>query len=267
VDPIVTGLIGNLPAPSPEGRRWTWSPERLGEIEADLVVAEVHRWMAPQFRRAGWMIVPRMVRWQGALETVPPPTPSRSLQANLTKLRKEKFSLVQGTGASDWKEFYQTMVEPQARIRHGSSAWAPSESFLSSIAKRGSLHFVVENGVRVAGSCAVPHGETLWIPLMGVRQGDAALLQRGAGVAAFALPFEWARRNNFRRIDLGRTGPFANDGQQQYKRRWGLSPVSDPLSLVVAVLVRSPAARQALARRPVFIETGNGIDTYAGEPA
>jgi hypothetical protein len=264
VDAIASGIFGDLPVPSREGRRPMWDLSGA-ESEADLVIAEVHRWMAPGLRRRGWLIVPRSVRWHGDLAMVPPPVPSKSLQANLAKLRKQNFSLVQGSSEDDWCEFYTTMVEPQARARHGSTAWVASTSFLRKVAARGTLHFIVENGVRVAGICTIPRGDTLWFPLMGVRHGDPGLLQRGASIASFALPFEWARQKGYRRVDLGRTGSFLNDGLQQYKRRWGLVPVVDPLSLVAAVRVGSAAARRAFSREPVLIETEAGLQVYAGE--
>jgi hypothetical protein len=265
VDAVCTGLLGDLPAPSPEGRRLSVSPAGLARLEADLVVAEVHRWMAPHFRRNGWLIVPRSVRWHGDLALVPPAHPSRSLLANLAKLRKYDFRLVQANSPDDWQEFYTTMVEPQAKARHGTAAWTPSQPFLRGVAGKGTLHFVVENGLRVAGLCTIPCGDTLWFPLMGVRHGDAGLLQRGASVAAIALPIEWARQNNYRFVDLGRTGSFVNDGLQQYKRKWGFVPVLDPLSLVTAVWIGSAEARQAFSREPVLVETGSGLETYAGE--
>jgi hypothetical protein len=265
LEPILSGLFGHLPPSISEGRRPTWSPAQLRGDAADLVITEVHRWMAPRFRGDGWVIVPRTVRWFGDLAMVPPPSPSKSLLANLAKLRKQKFSLVQATEPGDWDEFYTAMVEPQARARHGTTAWVPSASFLGMVARRGVLHFVVEEGVRVAGICSIAHGDTLWFPLMGVRAGNPELLQRGASVAALALPIEWARANHFRRVDLGRTSSFVNDGLQQYKRKWGFCPVPDPLSLVVAVRAASAAARQAFARAPVLAETGQGLETYAGE--
>jgi Acetyltransferase (GNAT) domain len=266
IAPLLGGLFGDVPAPISEGRRPTWSPEQLREHATDLVIAEVHRWMVPRFRSDGWVIMPRTVRWHGDLATVPPASPSKSLLANLAKLRKQKFTLVQGAGSDDWDEFYTTMVEPQAQARHGATAWVPSAAFLNAVARRGVLHFVVEEGVRVAGICSIAHGDTLWFPLMGVRAGSPELLQRGAGVAALALPIEWARAHNFRRVDLGRTGSFVNDGLQQYKRKWGFCPVPDPLSLVVAVRPASAAGRQVFAREPVLIETDRGLETYAGEP-
>ncbi len=265
IDPLCSRLFGELPAPRSEGRQFAWSPGGLTYCETDLVVAEVHRWMAPRFRRAGWLIVPSSVRWHGDLTTVPPPEPSRSLLANLSKIRKHGFSLVQASEPDDWAEFYETMVEPQAWARHRAGVWLPSPAFRRQIAQRGTLHLVMENGVRVAGACTISHGDLLWFPLVGVRDGDPGLLKRGASVAALALPLEWARKQNYRRFDLGRTGPFVNDGLHQYKRKWGFLPVPDPLTHVTAVWLGSDAARQAFQREPVLVEDEAGLRTYAGE--
>jgi hypothetical protein len=100
---------------------------------------------------------------------------------------------------------------------------------------------------------------------MGIRHGDPLLLRQGAGNAALALTFDWARGSGHRRIDAGRTGPFINDGLQQSKRKWGLAPAPDPLAHVAAVWVGSEAARQAFCRQPVLVEEGIGLRVYAGE--
>ena len=53
------------------GCRWTLDrPAAAGA--AHLVIAEVHRWLAPRFRRAGWIVVPNQVRWQGNPDALPP---------------------------------------------------------------------------------------------------------------------------------------------------------------------------------------------------
>lgn len=265
IDPVCARLFGDLPASRAEGRQIAWSPGGLTYFESDLVVAEVHRWMTPRFRRAGWLIVPSSVRWHGDLASVPPPEPSRSLLANLAKIRKHDFRLIQASGPEDWAEFYETMVGPQALARHGSTAWSPSRAFRRQLAQRGTLHLVVENGVRIAGACTITHDDTVWFPLLGVRHGDPQLLQRGASVAALALPLEWARGQNYRRVDLGRTGPFLNDGLQHYKRKWGFVPGLDPLAHVTAVWIGSEEARQAFRREPVLVEHGAGLRAYAGE--
>ena len=266
INGLVTRLFGELPPPTLQDRRGLWDPAMLAlDDKADIILAEVHRWMASRFRRAGWLIVPSAVRWEGELSTIPPADRSHGLKENLRKLRKHGFQIEQASAAEDWNEFYSEMVEPQAVARHGSVAWLPSRRLLLEFARSGTLHFITQGGERVAGICTIPRGSTLWLAISGVRHGNAALLKAGAGFATLALTIEWARGQGYRRLDAGRTGPFTNDGLQQFKRRWGLVPVPDPLAHLVAVRLNSVEARQAFARPPVLTETESGLVAYAGE--
>jgi Acetyltransferase (GNAT) domain len=154
------------------------------------------------------------------------------------------------------------MVKPQALARHGSTAWIPSRRLISDYARSGTLHFITRGGERVAGICTIPRGSTIWLAVSGVRHGDPALLNAGAGFAAFALAVEWARKHGYRHLDAGRTGPFTNDGLQEFKRRWGLVPVPDSLAHLVALRVNSDAIRQAFAQAPVLIEGDSGLQVY-----
>jgi RimJ/RimL family protein N-acetyltransferase len=266
IEPLLVRLFGELPRAQEEARRMLWSPESLASPGADLVAAEVHRWMVSRFRLSGWVIVPEAVRWQGELTQVPPAEPHRSLIRDLRKIREHGFTIVQTTAPRDWDEFYIEMVLPQARSRHGDTAWLPSRRLMDEFAGAGTLHLIIKDGVRVAGACSLRRGDTLWLPLSGIRHGDPVLLRQGAGTAALALTLEWARAAGYRRVDAGRTGPFVNHGLQQFKRKWGLSPTPDPLAHVAAVWAGSRAARQAFSRNPVLTEDGVALRTYAGEP-
>jgi hypothetical protein len=224
----------------------------------------VHRWLATRFRRAGWVVVPAHIRWTGDLAQLPPPGMSGSLKDDLRKVRSRGFTLEQAGGDAAWEEFTTRMLAPHASARFGDDAWLPSSYLLGRFRERGQLHFVVREGVRVAGFCSLRSGETLWVPLSGVRDGDAALLRAGVSAAAYAHAFEWARRQGCTRVDMGRTSPFVTDGVLQYKRKWGLTAVSDPLAHLTAVWVGSDAARLAFARQPVLAEGDHGLWVYAG---
>ena len=262
-EPLCTRLFGELPPPESGTPRSLRDPLQAAGA-AHVVVAEVHRWIASRFRRAGWIIVPDQVRWQGELSALPPPTLSHSLKEDLRKVRSQGYVLEHATSPGDWEEFVATMVKPQARARFGVEAWIPSAYLLRQFAERGRLHFVVRDGIRVGGICSVRTGDTLWLPLSGVRHGDPALLRAGVSAAAWTLAIEWARSEGCVTVDLGRTSPFLHDGVQQYKRKWGLDPRADPLSHLAAVWVGSEAARLAFAREPVLIEREAGLWLYAG---
>ena len=88
--PIGSRVLGELPPPVREMRRALWSPAAVTEgAAADIVLAEVHRWMAPRFRRAGWVIVPQSVRWQGELAQLPPKDCSHGLRENLRRMKRQ----------------------------------------------------------------------------------------------------------------------------------------------------------------------------------
>lgn len=264
--PFCTRLFGELPPPVHESRRVVWSPADLAfRGNADLILAEVHRWMAPRFRAAGWLIVPHVVGWQGELAQIPPKDMSHGLVDNLRKIRNQGFGIQQVNSTAEWDEFYRTMVVPQAVARYGARAWIPSRRLVTEFSRVGILHFITLFGEPVAGICTVARGKTLWLALSGIREGDPALLRRGAGFAILALTIEWARARGFTHIDAGRTGPFVKDGLQQFKRRWGLQPVSDPLSHVAAAWINSSIIRQAFAREPVLVDDGQHLRAYAGE--
>jgi hypothetical protein len=100
--------------------------------------------------------------------------------------------------------------------------------------------------------------------LSGVLDGKQELLRQGAGFAGLALAFEWGKANGFLQVDVGRTAPFLHDGVQQFKRKWGLRPISDPLAHLLAFRANSDAARAAFAYRPVLVEDGSALSIYRG---
>jgi hypothetical protein len=266
IGPLATRWFGDLPSPAEETRRTLWTPRILAEESgADLMLVEVHRWLAPRFRDAGWLIVPNSVRWRGALGAIPPAPPSNGLRDNLRKVRKYGYTLEQAGTPKNWEDFYFKMVLPQAVARYGQSAWIPSPQYIAALARIGILHLVMRGGKAVAGICSVRRDDSLWLPLSGVRDGDPELLRQGAGFATLALTISWAKTEGIRRLDAGRSGPFLNDGVQRLKRSWGLEPVVDPLAHVVAIWVGSDSARRALAREPVLAEHRSVLQPFSGE--
>lgn len=262
------------PAESADATRSLWSPRQLERLDADLVAVEVHRWAAPAFRRAGWLIVPEMIRWQGVADQVPPPRQSDSLKSDLVRVRRGGFTLEVTRAPEAWTEFFETMALPQARTRFGPTAWVPSPPFRSRLAQEGVLLFVRRGDAgaadgRLAGFAAIPLGRTIWFPVSGLRGGDTSLLRDGVMAAMYALAFDWARAEGYERIDLGRTTAFCRDGVVQVKRKWGFTPVRDPLTHLTALRLNPACAplRLALAAEPLIIETEDGLAELSQMPA
>jgi hypothetical protein len=259
--PFRQTLLGPVTQEHDDGTLTLLSPAALEALSADLTLVEIHRWMASRFRRAGWVVVPTDVRWRGDLADLPPRRPNVSLKSDLAKVRRHGYLLEHASGAADWAEFYDGMVVPQARLRFGDDVWIPSDRLRRVLSERGRLHFVRRDGVRVAAMCSVRSGASLWLPLMGLRQGNQALLREGAYSALFSLVFAWAREEGCGRVDMGRTSAFVHDGVQRFKRKWGLQPVADPLGHLIAVRA-APSVRELFERQPVLIEHTGGLAIY-----
>lgn len=244
-----------------------WSPDELAGVEADLVAVEVHRWMAASFAASGWLMIPDSVRWRGRLELVPPAVRPHSLNTDLKKIKRFGYTLEQAQAPSDWREFFEDMVLPSALRRFGEGAWIPSPGLRRAFASAGTILFVLRDGARVAAACAIRSGATLWIPLIGVRDGDPSLVHEGASSAACSLSLDWAREQGCDTVDWGRTSPFVNDGVQRFNRKWGFEPVPDPITHIVAVRVASTCSelRNAFAREPVLVHRNDELTAYAGE--
>jgi hypothetical protein len=258
--PLLQRLFGQVRELDAAGTRRLLSPAGLEGIHADLVMAEVNRTVASRFRDAGWLLMPDSVRWTGETAMLPPPVPSHSLKEDYRKLRRHDYTLTQTTDWRLWQEFYETMLVPQAVSRFGEAAWLPSRHFIAELAARGVLHMLSQNGRWVAAICSVRHGDTLWLPLSGVLNGDSQLLRQGVSVAVFTSIFRWAREQGAVRIDAGRTTPFLNDGIPRSKSKWGLRPVLDPLSHLVALRFdpTSPVGAE-FAAHSILVESAEGL--------
>lgn len=241
-----------------------WKPRRFWPTDTDLVALDVHPWLAARFRAAGWLVCPEFVRWKGTLSRMPPTKPSKSLRSDLQRVAKGGYALEGSTRLADWDEFERGMFIPYAVRRFEENAWIPSPGYLRALKGTGTLLFVRKDGQRVGGACVVRYGDEAWVAAIGVKDGSLALMRGGALAAVYALTIEWAKNHGMRRIDFGRTSAFQRDGIARFKRKWGMSPVPDPLSRLVAIRANpaQPAIRRAMEREPFLVETGGALRAY-----
>jgi hypothetical protein len=249
--------------------RWPlWSPHRSWPANAALVAVEVHPFFARRFRAAGWLICPERVRWQGSLTEMPPAQPSRSLREDLRRVRARGYTLEVSTGSKhDWTEFEQQMLLPYAQRRFGPEARRPAPGLHREAVARGKLLFLRHQGRRIAGAYVLCNGSEAWFAALGVSGGDVNLMRDGAIAGLYALAIDWARRIGIRRFDASSTFAFERDGLARYKRKWGMSPVREPLTPLIAIRVdpTHEALLLAIEREPFWIESADGgVEIYRG---
>jgi len=244
--------------------RWAWRPRSLRVHGASLVVVDIHPWLATNYRREGWLIVPENVRWQGDLSGLPPLRPPKALRSDMNKVARYGYRLEEAEGGADWAEFIDEMVLPYARARYGSRAWSPGRRMLRSLQRHGRLFFVTRGDVRAAGGCFVSTPSDLWFLLLGTRNGDERWVREGALTALYLLSFDWAKRKGYRRFDAGRTRPFPNDGVARYKAKIGLAPVPTPLAFTNALYLDPECASLAeqLRAEPLFCLEDGSIEVF-----
>ena len=246
-----------------------WNPQRFWPANAALVAVEVHPFFARRFRAARWLICPERVRWQGSLSRMPPAKPSKSLREDLLRVKRRGYTLEESTGSRrDWREFERGMLLPYAQQRFGEEARQPAAGVLREVRKRGTLLFLIKEGRRVAGGCLIRNGGEAWFAALGIKGGDIDLMRDGAIAGLYALLIDWANRLGMHRFDASSTCAFELDGLARYKRKWGMSPVREPLTPLIAVRAdpTHEALRLALARQPFWIETeGDRLESYRGE--
>ena len=218
----------------------------------DLEVIQVHPWMAPWWRRRGWLTVPASVRYRAPIDSVPPARISKSLRGNLARARRTDFHSRPGHG-TDWDRA-RTMGDSWARTRFGSEVWMPPEHAWGRLRRHGRLILIGDGSRDVAMAVVVSAagGGEAWFTSIGLANGDRTLLQAGALTAAYSAAVEEARRSGAAIFDTGRCSARADDPVAAYKRRWGLRPSPDPLSPLYALRARSPAGERFLAAQPLW---------------
>ncbi len=186
-EPLVARLLGDLPPAASETARWLGDPGEAGA--ADLVLAEVHRWVAPRFRRAGWIVVPDQVRWRGELSALPPPIPSHSLKDDLRRVRSQGYTLEHASAPADWAEFAEQMVTPHASARFGPDAWPPSPYLWRQFAGRGA-----------ATLCRARRRPSRWAsaPSAAAMPSGCPCSRSGRAIRAFGEPGSPWRRTRWR---------------------------------------------------------------------
>jgi hypothetical protein len=246
---VLEHLVDEVDPVEQEASTDGWAPDPLEREGFDLVAAEVHRWAANRFRRAGYWIVPEWVDWGAQTSSFPPRRRSKSLRGDLSRVRRAGYELevIERPARAVWRTFVEEIAIPSALARFGSDAWIPSSAYLRSLGSRITLLFVRRGGERVAGVGVVPVHGRVWMAMLGVR-GLAERAGGGAtGAAIYALIFAWARNEGYASIDAGRTRPSLADGLARFKAKFGFVPRQDALSPLLAVKI--DPAHTGLARR------------------
>lgn len=162
--------------------------------------------------------------------------------------------------------FYDRMYRPTMHNRHGQRERTEGrDSSYECLFRTGRLFALRENGERIAGAlCHWNRGaRVLTLRLLGVLDGSADHLDRGALKAVYHFLIAWAADNDVRQFDLQGTEPFLSKGTYQWKRRLGTRVILPPnhfgaKRLWFHVHRDTLAVRDFLVANPVLAESADG---------
>jgi hypothetical protein len=183
--------------------------------------------------------------------------------------RARQWSLEEDSSPEAFDFFYRRMHSPTMRRRHAERS--RTESMVVArhgILDRGTLMFVVQDGVRVAGALCHWSADrrTLTTRLLGVLDGDELHYEQGTFKAVYHLLLQWAGEHGVAHVDFFGTEAFVSKGIFQWKRKFGPRVVLPPNHFAdkrLRLYVRrdTPAVRDFLVANPLI-----GLDSGPGGP-
>ena len=237
---------------TPLGKVYLWQLLyllRRNSQRCDLAVIEGRGLQRRLYQGVGDFYLPL---WVDSSVELPLTPASKGAKEDLRRIRKHQLGYELTKDTQLLREFYDHMYLPTVRDRHGEQSHISRFEELARSLGRGDnqLLLVRHEGVAIAGviiiKSAVPR---LW--LAGIRDSSMAYRRMGAVGATYHFPAQALAAEGFKRMDMGRSRPFFNDGVMNYKGKWNHRLDGfDSDGMVLRVLAASAAARGLLARQP-----------------
>jgi hypothetical protein len=168
---------------------------------------------------------------------------SSSRRRDLRKLRKQGLTCRVTTDPDDLIAFYRDMYVPSMADAHGDGALLMRQDhMLQRLGQRTcELLWILENDRPIAGSLIAydPLMPRLWSS--GILNANPSLKRKGVGTALYLLSFQHLFERGHKRINLGRSRPFLNDGAAYFKRRFGPT-LFDPSPEAYELTIVNPTA-------------------------
>ncbi len=254
--------------------RWVDVVRRKTNIpDYDLALFPVNPLTEPIFRNMGWRVIPLYVSCVLDLtDTTENLIRSQTFKQQVKAIRAKNYEIQELFTDTDLNDFYHKMLLPTIKERHGDVAFTSGLASLKSLLHEGRFFGLYQDGEWIAGRIVCPDGsDELRLAVVGWKDGDERLLKEGVVTATLIKTVDWARSMGFKRINLGSSIPFINDGPLNAKLRWKakitmpqIQYVSEELQGVKAFVgadfkVASNGARAILRKAPLLEKHGNAL--------
>ena len=238
-------------------------PPARAMAKADIAIAELDPWQRRLLRDRFDFHLPCWVGGDVDIErAVSHIRASKNAKEDLRRIRRDKFGYRIEHGAEALERFYLEMYRPYIDAVYGDRAFAMSYREMMERCDCSELFVVTMRDEPVAGLIILyeADGPRAWS--LGVRRGDRGYVKAGALRALdYLLLFHLAEKG-CRRVHMGASRPFLNDGVLRHKRRLGLRlNGGSRLGFGVRLSAPSRGAETFLRNNPFIFEND---DVYRG---
>ena len=247
------------------GKRAFWNI--LGEAGSgasgpSMLVMEIEREFSRYVDSKGAFLVPCWV------------TGEIDLSSNLTKVIKKNHGLKKNTkrilenglyfeikhDLKDFDNFYHNMYLPYVNKKYEEEAIVWTYEKMKREFKKCILLLIKKEDQEIAGNLINIREKQPRMWVMGIKDGNYEYIKEGAIHALYYYSFEYFLKNGAKRVNIGYTRGFLEDGVLQYKRQWGLkiSGISKNY-FYLRPLQKTPGLQAIFSYNPFIFECGGKL--------
>ena len=231
------------------------------EKDCPMTVIETNRGHFDWLKKDGWFFIPLWVR--GAVSL---PIPEQFLRHNsvkndLRKIRQHQYGYVITHDEEKFKDFYHNMHLPHIRAVFGDTACFDSYEEKRQKCERYDLLMIHKKDrpeYDIAGVLIIYDlvGPRMWS--LGVRHDGVDRVKEGALAALYHFSFEHAAAGGNKRLSLGASRAFLNDGALNFKKKLS-NTITDTSweGFALKISKLTPAVKAFLVKNPFIFQRGN----------
>lgn len=227
----------------------------LNKLNGSIIVMEVEKELRKRLPKDGSFVTPCWLSGELDLSNDLVKLVSANIKRNIKKIKQKNVRYEIQNGIRDFDNFYHTMYFPYINKRYTDEAVVWSyEDMKKEFAKCIHLLVLREND-EIAGTLINIREEIPRLWVIGIKNGNFELLKEGAMHAIWYFFFQYFREKGAKRVSLGYTRSFFDDGVLQYKKKWGMKIAGTSREcFILKPLAGSPGVLSFLRNNPFICE-------------
>ncbi len=153
---------------------------------------------------------------------------SSGARKDIKKVSEYSYSYELTNDEKKMEFFYCRMFLPYMLERYGEEMPEYYQKYIHMLIKRNSIKLLLvkDDGTYISGGLVDIKGKQEFLPSMGVLDGHIKYVKKYASSALFYFHILTAKDRGICAINYGNTRSFLNDGNYQFKRKWGMKVIS-----------------------------------------